>query len=62
MSQELMKQVESLSRRELEQQNLELLPHREEMAIVNVNGSGNFVHASGILNGSFHATNNTVGL
>jgi hypothetical protein len=58
MGQELMKQVESLSRRELEQQDVELLPHREEMSLVNVNG--NPVHASGILNGSFHYTNNTV--
>jgi hypothetical protein len=36
---------------------LELLPHREEMSLVNVNGN---LHASGILNGSFHNTNNTV--
>jgi hypothetical protein len=58
MGQELMKQVESLSRRELEQQDVELLPHREEMSLVNVNGD---FHASGILNGSFHSTNSTVG-
>jgi hypothetical protein len=58
MGQELMKQVESLSRRELEQQDVELLPHREEMSLVNVNGTS--VHASGILNGSFHSTNSTI--
>ena len=58
MGQELMKQVESLSRRELEQEDVELLPHREEMSLVNVNGTS--VHASGILNGSFHYNHNTV--
>jgi hypothetical protein len=53
----LMQPDEALALRELEQEELELLPAREEMALVNV-------HANGILNGSFHFnhTVNTVGV
>ena len=52
MSMELTSRGEPISARELEEQSVELLPDREEMSLVNVNGTG--VHASGILNGSFH--------
>jgi hypothetical protein len=59
---QLMQQDEALARPELEQEELELLPEREEMSLVNVNGTN--VHANGILNGSFHFnhTVNTVDL
>ena len=57
MSKELMR-CEPLSRDELEAQHLELLPDREELSLVNVNGTD--VHASGILNGSFHFNQTTV--
>jgi hypothetical protein len=40
-----------LTLEELEQEDVELLPDREEMSLVNVNGD---FHANGILNGSFH--------
>ena len=54
---QLMQPGGTLGLRELEQEDLELLPDREEMSLVNVNG--NF-HANGILNGSFHGNNNDV--
>jgi hypothetical protein len=59
---EFMSQGEALGRAELEQQDVELLPDREEMSLVNVNGTN--VHANGILNGSFHFnhTTNTIDL
>jgi hypothetical protein len=57
---ELISQGEPLSRRELEEQSIELLPDREEMSLVNVNGTN--VHANGILNGSLHFNHNSVNL
>ena len=54
----LMQPDEALARRELEEEELELLPDREEMSLVNVNGTN--VHANGILNGSFHFNHNAV--
>ena len=58
MSRTLVQPGEALSLRELEQEELELLPDREEMSLVNVNGTN--VHANGILNGSFHFHHNDV--
>jgi hypothetical protein len=61
MSRKLMTtQAEELSLQELERQDVELLPDREEMALVTVNGNG--IHTGGILNGSLHFVNNDVNL
>jgi hypothetical protein len=46
---------------ELDREHVELLPDREELSLVNVNGN---LHVNGVLNGSFHFnhTTNTVGV
>ena len=62
MSRKLMTtQAKELSLQELERQDVELLPDREEMALVNVNGNTG-IHTGGILNGSLHFVNNDVNL
>ena len=59
MSRTLMTQGEPLSLRDLEQQDIELLPDREEMSLITV-GTQNTIHTGGVLNGSFHYVNNSV--